>query len=340
MKQWTNLEELKQWVSECDTIAELCRKLDLQPKGGNYSTVKKIITENGLDISHFKGKKSIKRKKGISRLKLSDVLEGNVYYGNSNHLKERLLNEGIKKWECECCHNTKWMDFNIPLELHHKNGDHYDNHLQNLELLCPNCHSLTDSYRGKKINKPLEELNSSTINTINKLKEKEKLRQEEIYNNKIKNGEIPKLEKRKEKIIKYCEYCGKKITGRGTRFCSQECLINFNKENNIYGSYDKNVLLEQSKTVHSLVELGKLYNITDKAIKKHLIKLNIFDQVKENFIKNERAVLQFDINNNFIKEWSSAKEAANALNLTKNKIQACCRNEQKSSGGFIWKYKN
>lgn len=49
------------------------------------------------------------------------------------------------------CGNTEWLDKHIPLELHHINGNHKDNRLSNLQLLCPNCHALTDNYRGKNI---------------------------------------------------------------------------------------------------------------------------------------------------------------------------------------------
>lgn len=70
-------------------------------------------------------------------------------------LLKRLIKEGKKERKCECCGNTKWMDQEIPLELHHINGDRTDNRLENLQVLCPNCHAFTDNYRGKK-NKVVE----------------------------------------------------------------------------------------------------------------------------------------------------------------------------------------
>ena len=63
---------------------------------------------------------------------------------------KRLIIEGKKEKKCECCGNTKWNDLEIPLELHHINGNKTDNRLENLQLLCPNCHALTNNYRGKK----------------------------------------------------------------------------------------------------------------------------------------------------------------------------------------------
>lgn len=71
----------------------------------------------------------------------------------SNKLRKKLLREGIKEARCERCGNTEWMGVPIPLEVHHINGDKTKNELDNLQLLCPNCHALTDTYRGKNIKK-------------------------------------------------------------------------------------------------------------------------------------------------------------------------------------------
>ena len=64
------------------------------------------------------------------------------------HLQEilRLIDDGIKEARCECCKLSEWMGKPIPLELHHKDGNHYNNDLSNLEILCPNCHAQTDNY--------------------------------------------------------------------------------------------------------------------------------------------------------------------------------------------------
>lgn len=72
---------------------------------------------------------------------------------NSNKVRKRLLKEGYKKHQCEHCGLSTWDDKPIPLELHHINGNRYDNRIENFQLLCPNCHALTDSYRGKNARK-------------------------------------------------------------------------------------------------------------------------------------------------------------------------------------------
>ena len=57
----------------------------------------------------------------------------------------------LRGHKCEKCENTEWLNQPIVLEVHHKDGDHLNNELENLELLCPNCHSLTENWRGKNI---------------------------------------------------------------------------------------------------------------------------------------------------------------------------------------------
>jgi hypothetical protein len=63
--------------------------------------------------------------------------------------KKRLIDEGIKEDRCEECGITHWRGRKLSIQLHHKNGDGTDHRIENLELLCPNCHSLTDTYGGR-----------------------------------------------------------------------------------------------------------------------------------------------------------------------------------------------
>ena len=66
-------------------------------------------------------------------------------------MKKRLLREGVFQRKCYGCDLTEWMGRPIPIELEHKNGDSTDNRLENLTLLCPNCHALTETYRAKNV---------------------------------------------------------------------------------------------------------------------------------------------------------------------------------------------
>ena len=76
----------------------------------------------------------------------------------SNKVRVKLLKEGYKEHKCECCGLTEWLGHPIPLELHHLNGIHTDNRLENLQVLCPNCHAQTDNYSGKVLSAQEETL--------------------------------------------------------------------------------------------------------------------------------------------------------------------------------------
>jgi 5-methylcytosine-specific restriction endonuclease McrA len=68
---------------------------------------------------------------------------------NRSHLKARLVNNGLKQQSCEICGLDEWRDQPLSLQLHHVNGDGLDNRLENLQILCPNCHSQTDNWGGR-----------------------------------------------------------------------------------------------------------------------------------------------------------------------------------------------
>jgi HNH endonuclease/Winged helix-turn-helix DNA-binding len=68
---------------------------------------------------------------------------------NRGHLKERLLTAGLKENRCERCGIRNWRGAPLAVSLHHINGDRLDNRIENLELLCPDCHSQTDTFGGR-----------------------------------------------------------------------------------------------------------------------------------------------------------------------------------------------
>ena len=159
-QKYTNEQFIKA-VEESFSIAEVCRRLGLKEAGGNYQTVKNKIKELDLDSSHFTGKAWNKGKKlgpnyyGTAK-PLEEILVKNSTYQSSKLIK-RLFDAGLKEHRCERCNNTEWLGYPIPLELHHINGIHNDNRLENLQVICPNCHAQTDNYRGKNIGMSAQE---------------------------------------------------------------------------------------------------------------------------------------------------------------------------------------
>ena len=82
------------------------------------------------------------------RMPLAELLVADTYRSRHN-VKLRLLGEGVKRSVCEACGITEWLGRPLSMALHHINGDGRDNRLENLQLLCPNCHSQTENFSGK-----------------------------------------------------------------------------------------------------------------------------------------------------------------------------------------------
>lgn len=83
------------------------------------------------------------------KFNLSDILNGKHPQYPTTKLSKRLVKEGYKEYKCECCGISEWQNKKITLELNHKDGNNSNHDLSNLELLCPNCHSQTNTYRFK-----------------------------------------------------------------------------------------------------------------------------------------------------------------------------------------------
>lgn len=142
-------EQLIETIKKCFSFRQVLIELGLNPKGGgNYQVIHNKIKELNIDISHFSGKLWSKGKILGPKINIQDYLN-NLKPIQSFKLKNKLIREGLLIPKCSSCELSNWLDKPIPLELDHINGQHYDNSLSNLRLICPNCHALTDNYRGK-----------------------------------------------------------------------------------------------------------------------------------------------------------------------------------------------
>jgi hypothetical protein len=149
-RTWSE-SQLRKAVRESKSIRQVLHKLKLREAGGNYSQVKKYIEFYKINRKHFTGKGWSKGLRGIGRplIKLEAILVKDSYF-QSYKLKKRLFEAKLKPVSCEeCGWNEKSKDGRIPLELDHINGDSMDNRLENLRVLCPNCHSLKPTHRGR-----------------------------------------------------------------------------------------------------------------------------------------------------------------------------------------------
>ncbi len=154
-------EQFIEAIKNSLSLAETMRTLGLYVGGSNYDTVKRKIKEFNLDVTHFTGaawNQGDRYRPVKASYSLDEILVKDSSYVNTSHLRERLLKENIKERKCECCNNSEWMNKPIALELHHKNGIKSDLRIENLQILCPNCHSFTDNYRGKNIGMNAQEV--------------------------------------------------------------------------------------------------------------------------------------------------------------------------------------
>jgi HNH endonuclease len=143
-----SLTQLQHAIINSSSLRQVLIKLNVTPYGGNYDVLKKAIKHFELNISHFNGQAWNKGKKLPAKYCLNDYLQNKAPI-QSFKLKQRLLDQQVLEAVCVGCDNDRWLDGPIPLELDHINGDNKDNRLENLRLLCPNCHALTPTYRGR-----------------------------------------------------------------------------------------------------------------------------------------------------------------------------------------------
>ena len=150
-RSWTDSQLIEACKSSF-SIRMVIGKLGLIPAGGNYDQVKRKIKELSLDISHFTGSRwnvGNRSRQTNFGIPLEKILTEKSDY-QSYKLKGRLIKSGLKKAECELCGWREMsLDGRVPIELDHINGDHLDNRLENLRILCPNCHSLQHTHRGR-----------------------------------------------------------------------------------------------------------------------------------------------------------------------------------------------
>lgn len=301
-------EDYEEIVKSSQSIAEVCRKLGKKINGGNYFTIQRIIDKYDIDTSHFTGKgwcKGLTHSEKTAKIPLADILKENTNF-KSHVLKNRLIASGLKEYKCEKCGcDGTWLGEPITLELHHINGNHFDNRLENLQILCPNCHSQTNSYRGK---------------------------------NNTKYQDIPNPQNRINRVC-ICECCGKEFSAdRYRKYCSRKCYVTTQRslvENNI----NKEELESKFTSAKSISDLAKMFNTSRTTIKKYLEKYNLYDRFKNEFASqsvHSKKVLQYDLDMNLIKEWGSLADATETLGIPS--INKCVRLKKHSAGGFIWRY--
>lgn len=202
-----------------------------------YRSLQNTLKEFDVDMSHFKQQSWSKGKK-LSKIPIQDYLDNKVQI-QSYKLKLKLIKENLLQWKCADCNISQWQGKYIALELEHVDGNHLNNNLSNLKLLCPNCHAQTATYRGKnkKSKKPVV---------------------------------IEALPKIKIKKITACIDCNKEIS-LGSQRC-KSCTSKLQPTKIIWPSKEEleKLVWETPRSV-----LAIQFGVSGKAIEKHCNKLQI-----------------------------------------------------------------
>lgn len=266
-----------------DEIKIICAKsqsyrqfaLQLGYSENSTDSVKKLIDEYQLDISHFKGQ-------GWNK----DSVDMSIFQYNKSCKSDTMIRALtiLRGWKCEKCGRAEWEGQQIPLCVHHIDGNHINNQIENLQVLCPNCHAQTDNYCGRnKSKRPpiadeqfIEALRHTTsirqalqklgINYAAKYyyEKAHKLIEENSIVQKPKKEKQQKTKSRKKIKIEsnHCVDCGKIINNRSQR--CEECEHKRQRKT----EWPQRDELKDLIRTQSFSAIGKRYNVSDNAIRK------------------------------------------------------------------------
>jgi hypothetical protein len=148
-RSWS-IEDLAKAVASSESVSEVSRRLGCTPNGGVHRMLVSHIRSAGVDTSHFLGQGWARGRRLEGKVTpLNEILVKDSTYRSNSHLRNRLFAAGLLEPRCAECGLTSWRGQPLPLHLDHVNGDHSDNRLENLRILCPNCHAITNTWCGR-----------------------------------------------------------------------------------------------------------------------------------------------------------------------------------------------
>lgn len=247
-------------VEKSFSIAQALTLLGLDPSGGsNYRNFNKSIKTFNIDTSHFTGQGHLKDKthSWSKKTPLDKILVEDSSWNYTNGLRLRLIKENILANVCSECGISDWNGKPISLHLDHINGKRKDNRIENLQILCPNCHSQTNTYCGKNIRVPEKLISEFNINIELAPWEQRQIIADELKNkNSHHNPSI--------KTVSICSNCDNFTSSSDSKVCFT--CHNTNRPFKVpHPSKDElqKLLWEKPTTL-----IAKDFGVSDKAIEK------------------------------------------------------------------------
>jgi Zn finger protein HypA/HybF involved in hydrogenase expression/YHS domain-containing protein len=233
-----NLDEVKIVVAETLSAAEACRKLNMSTQG-SATRFRKFLDDNKIDYSHWTGQLWSKGKTSLedNRIKSTANTYEDIFCedssANATYVKSLIIKKELLPYKCSVCNmNPVWNGKELKLQMDHINGNKRDQRLENLRMICPNCHSQTETFGSKNKLKgfPSEERIISVLKNTNSITEAIR----ELGINKINFKKLKTIiednnivQPVKEKKIKSCINCNQKYDSKSQKFCSRNCVIEF-----------------------------------------------------------------------------------------------------------------
>jgi hypothetical protein len=279
-----DVEKIKDAVKNSFSKAQTLRRLGVVVAGGNYATLDKWISQLNLDTSHWTGKGHLRgRTHNWSKKKpLSDYLIDGTWLCTSS-IKKRLIKELVLLEKCaECGLEKYWNNKPLTLQLDHVNGKRNDNRIENLRLLCPNCHSQTATFCSK--NKKAVHKITGFYGPIQESKEDERKR---LVKPPIIHKKLPKP---------LCKICQNECKSLNAVYCSPKCYFS-NPRNKDDREHTRKVPrpskeeLEKMVWSKSMIKLGKELGVRDNTIRKWCKRYKILTPPAGHWIlRNEKEI--------------------------------------------------
>lgn len=145
-------EQLREAVENSKNVGQAIRYMTGSLSGAKYTTVKKYIDMWGISTEHFDANDKYRKQAARIETPLSEILvKDSPYLGKNQQIKKKLLAANMIDDVCSLCGlGNEYNGLPLVLQLDHINGDNRDNRIDNLRIVCPNCHTQTKTWGNKK----------------------------------------------------------------------------------------------------------------------------------------------------------------------------------------------